>query len=419
MRIPVDYPKVALVLALLGLVLLAGAGCPQILGPTAMFSASPRIGTAPLTVQFKDTSDAGTSAITAWAWDFTGDNVPDSTLQHPAYTFATAADYSVTLTVTTAEGTDTHTEATYIEAVAAPGATWERRATHASWGPRYGHSIVVHQQTDEMWLTGGTDIPTLFGDIWHSSDGATWTQFTPVGTTWSARSFHTSLFFNGEVFVIGGFNKTTIGVRDVWSSSDGVHWTEKQSDAPWGPRFAHSSVVFDGKIWVIGGQESASATNDVWSSPDGITWTEQTAAAAFSARLGHVSVVHNGLMWVIGGEDAASGLSDVWSSPDGITWSPALSGAAWGPRGLGGAAVLDNRIWLMGGTKSGAAPDVYRDLWSSSDGVTWTPAPATPGWTGRTGSPGVVFNFRLWVTGGVNANPVDAVQDDVWCSPSY
>ena len=49
----------------------------------------------------------------------------------------------------------------------------------------------------------------------------------------------------------------------AWSEY-GKDWVCATESAPWTPREAHSSVVFDGKIWVIGGQDTEDRTNDVW-----------------------------------------------------------------------------------------------------------------------------------------------------------
>jgi PKD repeat protein len=68
--------------------------------PTAGFTASATSGTAPLTVQFTDTS---TQSPTSWAWDF-GDG-STSTEQNPSVTYAAAGTYPVTMTASNAVGT--------------------------------------------------------------------------------------------------------------------------------------------------------------------------------------------------------------------------------------------------------------------------------------------------------------------------
>ncbi|MEN6343108.1 MAG: PKD domain-containing protein, partial [Methanospirillum sp.] len=70
----------------------------------ANFTASPRIGYAPLSVQF---SDATTGDPTGWTWSF-GDG-GSSTAQNPLHAYANPGVYSVTLVASKALGTNTTT----------------------------------------------------------------------------------------------------------------------------------------------------------------------------------------------------------------------------------------------------------------------------------------------------------------------
>jgi trimeric autotransporter adhesin len=79
--------------------------------PTAAFSASPTSGTAPLTVQFTDTSTGGP---TSWQWDFQNNGTIDSTEQNPTFVYASAGTYSVKLTVSNTSGSGSLTKAGYI-----------------------------------------------------------------------------------------------------------------------------------------------------------------------------------------------------------------------------------------------------------------------------------------------------------------
>ena len=72
--------------------------------PVADFSASPTTGTAPLTVTF---TDASTGPPTEWAWYLDGDTVPDSAERNPTFTYTVPGTYTVALTATNAEGSDT------------------------------------------------------------------------------------------------------------------------------------------------------------------------------------------------------------------------------------------------------------------------------------------------------------------------
>lgn len=70
--------------------------------PVASFTADPSSGMAPLTVRFTDTS---VNSPTAWQWTF-GDGTSSSE-QHPSHTYDTAGMYTVALTATNAQGSNT------------------------------------------------------------------------------------------------------------------------------------------------------------------------------------------------------------------------------------------------------------------------------------------------------------------------
>jgi PKD repeat protein len=78
--------------------------------PVANFSASPTSGTAPLTVNFSDTS---TGTVTGWSWSF-GDG-GTSTTQNPAHTYTATGTYTVSLTANGPAGTNTKTQTGYVK----------------------------------------------------------------------------------------------------------------------------------------------------------------------------------------------------------------------------------------------------------------------------------------------------------------
>ncbi|WP_321506259.1 PKD domain-containing protein [uncultured Methanoregula sp.] len=67
------------------------------------FTANVTSGVPPLVVQFQDTTTI--KNVSAWAWDFNGDNIPDSVEKNPAYVFKKIGNYTVRLTVSTTAGT--------------------------------------------------------------------------------------------------------------------------------------------------------------------------------------------------------------------------------------------------------------------------------------------------------------------------
>jgi large repetitive protein len=97
--------------------------------PVANFTATPTNGTAPLTVQFKDTSS---NSPTIWAWDFDNDGTIDSTLQNPTWIYNNEGNYTVTLTAANTAGNSTLTKTDYIAAYSAPVANFSANSTSGS-----------------------------------------------------------------------------------------------------------------------------------------------------------------------------------------------------------------------------------------------------------------------------------------------
>jgi hypothetical protein len=83
----------------------------------ADFTAQPRVGVGATTVQLTDES---TGNPTSWAWDFNGDEVIDSTLQNPKYTYESPGNYTVSLYITTANCVDKVTKLNYITITPTP-----------------------------------------------------------------------------------------------------------------------------------------------------------------------------------------------------------------------------------------------------------------------------------------------------------
>jgi len=84
-----------------------GGGGPK---PTADFSGTPLLGSAPLDVAFTDMSDCDGCLV--WSWDF-GDT-GTSPLPNPSHTYTGPGLYAVTLMVVNASGSDTKTVPNYI-----------------------------------------------------------------------------------------------------------------------------------------------------------------------------------------------------------------------------------------------------------------------------------------------------------------
>src|SRR5258705_5715621 len=123
---PRRAPVALLVLATLAFLLAAGCAKKDSVtnpgsGPTASFTATPLVGDRPLGVDFTNQSSPGTSAITSVLWDFGDGQI--STAATTTHLYGSAGTYTVSLTVTTAEGSNTQTRTDYIAVGSGPGTT--------------------------------------------------------------------------------------------------------------------------------------------------------------------------------------------------------------------------------------------------------------------------------------------------------
>ena len=258
---------------------------------------------------------------------------------------------------------------------------------------------------------------------------------------WTARTGHTSVVFDGKIWVMGGYDGSYL--NDVWSSADGVNWTESTLPVNaakktagtgknwWMARYDHTSVVFNNKIWVLGGSDDTKTLSDVWNSEDGETWEElmppndrdgNPVAKSTSgnnknwwtARGRHTSVVFNPdggageKIWVMGGLGNDSYHSDVWSSTDGSIWieedAQSQSGASnmyrsKSHRYYHASAVFDNKIWIIEGLILNVATN---SVWSSTNGRVWTRGNDLPNIAVRHRM--VKYKGRIWIVGGGQIN---------------
>lgn len=129
----------------------------------AGFTALPTSGAKPLDVQFTDISTSA-SGITSWSWDF-GDG-GTSTTQSPLYQYTTEGTYTVSLTVSGTDGSDSETKTDFIQVAASGEITAE---FFAATSPTGNEPLTV-QFTDTSYSTSGINTWSWdFGDSGTSS----------------------------------------------------------------------------------------------------------------------------------------------------------------------------------------------------------------------------------------------------------
>ena len=264
-----------------------------------------------------------------------------------------------------------------------------------------------------LYLVGGTDGSGYLNDVWRSMNGKDWVSLT-VSRAFAGRQDHRMASFGGSLWVVGGHvrvNGRDEYFDDVWQSVDGINWVSVSVAGDGFPaRSGHQLVAYDGNLWVIGGVDRSTRFRDVWRSADGITWVSLNLfIPSFPGRSEHQAVSYGVSLWVFGGTNGGERFGDVWRSEGGTIWWDA-SLAAFSTRNGHQMAVHRGSLWLVGGFHDDdTRADYLGDVWRSADGVAWTRSATIPK---RQYHQMAVYRGSLWVAGGFNGSALG----DVWRS---
>lgn len=133
-------------------------GSTTVIAPVAKFTASPLSGTAPLTVNFTNTT---TGTASTWTWDF-GDGT-SSTAQSPSHTYSSAGTYYPTLTAGNSAGSSTFTATSPIQVSGTTTTPTSTKGLMAAYGFEEGTGTTVNDRvrgnkgttSGTTWTTSG------------------------------------------------------------------------------------------------------------------------------------------------------------------------------------------------------------------------------------------------------------------------
>ena len=262
--------------------------------------------------------------------------------------------------------------------------------------------------------------------------------------TFAARDGAGSLTFKNRMFLLGGWNPASkrqfpmVCNNEVWSSVTGKDWVlvkknthldrhfDRNSD--WEGRHTAGYVVYRNKMWLVGGDANQGHyQSDIWNSADGRTWKQVNRGlpAPWSPRVLHHTVVFQDKIWVMGGQTMPAFAParevfyrDIWTTTDGKTWTEVKPREPfWSRRGMiGGGVVFGGRLWILGGgtydTPTTKVRKYHNDVWSSDDGVHWKNHTTQAPWPERQYHHVTVYDDRMWVLAGYRS--VD--RNDAWYS---
>jgi PKD repeat protein len=182
--------------------------------PVANFTAEPRSGDGPLTVQFNDTSIGN---VSAWRWDF-GDGTT-SNEQNPAhtYTFKNTGDFTVSLTVTGLGGTDTETKTNFIHLNTPPikvNVSLSKRLVFRRWFIVIANITVTQVDPAGTPVSGATVTGTWGGGFGGTASGVVNEKGEiSLKTDWVAQ--RETVTFTIDKVIIGGKEISFTGKKSV------------------------------------------------------------------------------------------------------------------------------------------------------------------------------------------------------------
>ncbi|MBO4615281.1 MAG: PKD domain-containing protein [Bacteroidales bacterium] len=168
--------------------------------PTADFMADVTSIDRGETVSFTDRS---TQMPTSWSWTFDGGTPSTSTAQNPRVTYNTAGTYSVSLTVTNAQGTDTETKTGYI--TVSPYNVIVKWDFPSSSADATADGGIEANLSKELTVGGGV------GTITYTTAGAS--TMCASATTWMSGS--------GSKYWTVNFTTTGFETIKLWSKQSG------------------------------------------------------------------------------------------------------------------------------------------------------------------------------------------------------
>lgn len=231
--------------------------------------------------------------------------------------------------------------------------------------------------------------------------------------TFNARTEHSSVVYNGRLYLIGGTNGTNSFLNDVQYAQINANgslgaWNTTTSFST--ARHLHRSVVYNGYLYILGGVNSSYLT-DVQYAPinaNGTLGAWSSTTNLPSARSSQAAVVYNGYIYILGGIASQGGvLADVQYAPVNSNgtigaWTATTSFSSG--RFLHTATVYKGYLYVMGGIDLGGNPynDVqYAPINANGTIGSWN---TTTTLVGRYFLTSVIYNGYMYASGGIDSN---------------
>ena len=182
----------------------------------------------------------------------------------------------------------------------------------------------------------------------------------------AARQQHTTVYANGYLYAIGGYDGVSASVNTVYyakANANGTLSSWTATNTLPAIRAGHSSVVANGFVYAVGGSGSTTVYYAKLNGNGTVdTWRTSSANPLPITRQYHGSVVSSGYMYIVGGQDGLSGVNDdvyyAKINADGTTGAWATNANLLpSDRYQSGVITVNGYIYVLGGAQTaGGAP---------------------------------------------------------------
>jgi len=210
--------------------------------------------------------------------------------------------------------------------------------------------------------------------------------------------------YDNTLWLIGGRNLEGDPMGEVWSSEDGLVWNLVTNTPAFIAAVNHDLVVFNNRLFLITRSIIEPEHTSVWSSTNGLDWDLETDNA-FSGREEFSAIVFNNAIYVLGGFDPTDSAlpitNEIWTSTNGSSWSQLTTNTIFTPRYAHTATVYNNKVFVAGGIGRNPSFGILGSLWFSEDMVNWFEHEPFTSEIGITDHSALVFDDKLWLFFGI------------------
>jgi hypothetical protein len=200
-------------------------------------------------------------------------------------------------------------------------------------------------------------------DLWvFSFMTEKWKQYDNLDPEPLARNYHSSIVYESDMIVFGGYNGANMD--DLWVLNlSTFKWVDKTPTAKPTARRGHSAVLYDSKMYIFGGFITA-LSNELWAlqlNQSVYEWSQITQNTVKpTGRQLHSAIIFSGKMFVFGGQPTSTDVlwkfelvTKIWTEVSVLEPKPTS-------RNMHTAVVANNKMIIFGGND---VSGILNQLW--------------------------------------------------------